>query len=255
MASPIIREEHIGDCRLILGDCLEVMPLVGKVDAVVTDPPYGVGFTGKRAAQRGGGTKHRIGGYGKIDDTEEYVIKTAVKAIIWAIKNASRTAVTPGTRCAWHYPKPDDMGCFFSAAGTGVGKWGFTCSQPILYYGKDPFLEHRVGARANSLGQTYPNDANAVAHPCAKPLPQILWLVGRATWATDTVLDPFMGSGTTLIACARLGRKGIGIEIDPDYFDIACKRVDEAYRQPDLFIEPPAKPEQTAMNLCAEENI
>ena len=61
-----------------------------------------------------------------------------------------------------------------------------------------------------------------------------------------------MGSGTTLVACARLGRKGrkgIGIEIDPDYFDIACKRVDEAYRQPDLFIEPPKSPEQTTMNL------
>lgn len=69
------------------------------------------------------------------------------------------------------------------------------------------------------------------------------------TNAGETILDPFMGSGTTLVACAKLGRKGIGIELDPDYFDIACQRVEEAYRQPDLFVEPPAKLKQEAMDL------
>ena len=62
-----------------------------------------------------------------------------------------------------------------------------------------------------------------------------------------TILDPFMGSGTTLVACQRMGRHGTGIEMDPDYFDIACKRVAEAYRQPDLFITPPAKPTQEVL--------
>ena len=62
-----------------------------------------------------------------------------------------------------------------------------------------------------------------------------------------TCLDPTMGSGTTLVACAKLGRKGIGIEIDPGYFDIACKRVEEAYRQPDFFVEPPKPAEQLDM--------
>jgi DNA modification methylase len=65
----------------------------------------------------------------------------------------------------------------------------------------------------------------------------------------DTILDPFMGSGTTLVACQRLGRQGTGIELDPEYFDIACRRVDEAARQPDLFREPPPKPVQTGMDL------
>ena len=71
------------------------------------------------------------------------------------------------------------------------------------------------------------------------------WLVSRASpFLGETILDPFMGSGTTLVACAKLGRRGVGIEIDPDYFEIACRRVEEAYRQPDLFIPPPEKPVQ-----------
>ena len=243
MTSPVI----IGDATLYLGDCLEILPTLGKVDAVVTDPPYGVGFTGKVAVQRGGGTVKGSGGYESFDDTEENVISRVIPAIAHAIGIAQRAAVTPGTRNCFAYPKPTDIGCFFSAAGTGVGRWGFTCSQPILFYGADPFLEDRRGSRANSLGQSYPNDANATGHPCAKPLPQMLWLVERTSRAGETILDPFMGSGTTGVACAKLGRKFIGIEIEPRYFDIACRRIEEAYRQPRLFAEPAPKPQQLSL--------
>jgi site-specific DNA-methyltransferase (adenine-specific) len=246
----IKREERIGGQRLILGDCLEVMPLLGKVDSVVSDPPYGVGFQGKRAKQSDGSVKHVAGGYTSgFEDTPDYVQDVAVYAVNSCIGHVRSMAITPGTRCAFLYPPPDDIGCFFSAAGTGLGRWGFSCSQPILYYGKDPFLANGKGGRANSLGQTYPNDANTSGHPCSKPLPQMIWLVNRATWLGDIVLDPFMGSGTTLVACQKLGRQGIGIEIDPDYFDIACKRVEEAARQPDLFVDKPVKPEQVGFDL------
>ena len=68
-------------------------------------------------------------------------------------------------------------------------------------------------------------------------------------WTDGYICDPFMGSGTTLVACQKLGRQGTGIEIDPDYFDIACKRVDEATRQPDLFVAPPEQPKQEGMDL------
>jgi DNA modification methylase len=85
-------------------------------------------------------------------------------------------------------------------------------------------------------------------HPTQKPLPLIQWCITHLPKNTQTILDPFMGSGTTLVACAKMGRKGIGIELDPDYFDIACRRVEEAYRQPDLFLEVVnAKPEQDTM--------
>ena len=86
-------------------------------------------------------------------------------------------------------------------------------------------------------------------HPTQKPLALMQWCLGFLPDA-KTILDPFMGSGTTLVACAKLGRRGIGIELDPHYFDIACRRVEEAYRQPDMFIQPPApKPEQITFDM------
>jgi site-specific DNA-methyltransferase (adenine-specific)/modification methylase len=80
-------------------------------------------------------------------------------------------------------------------------------------------------------------------HPTQKPIAVMEWCLSFLP-DCQTILDPFMGSGTTGVACAKLGRKFIGIEIEPRYFDIACKRIEDAYKQPDLFIEPPKKPEQ-----------
>ena len=93
------------------------------------------------------------------------------------------------------------------------------------------------------------NTPGGSVHPTQKPLPLFLDLVGLFSHVGQTVLDPFMGSGTTLVACAKMGRKGIGIELDPDYFEIACERVQNAYDQPDLFIAPPEAPKQEDMDL------
>lgn len=78
------------------------------------------------------------------------------------------------------------------------------------------------------------------------------WCLGFLPNAV-TILDQFMGSGTTLVACAKMGRHGIGIEKDPQYFDIACRRVEEAYRQPDMFVARPEPIEQTAMKLDGDD--
>ena len=83
-------------------------------------------------------------------------------------------------------------------------------------------------------------------HPTQKPVAVMEWCLGFLPHA-QTILDPFMGSGTTLVACQKLGRFGTGIEIDPDYFDIACRRVDEAARQADLFVAPPETPTQETL--------
>jgi DNA modification methylase len=88
------------------------------------------------------------------------------------------------------------------------------------------------------------------AHPCAKPQKAWEWICVRASTQGQTILDPFMGSGTTLVACQKLGRAGTGIEIDPEYFEIACRRVDEAARQPDMLIDvPPPKPVQEGLEI------
>ena len=83
-------------------------------------------------------------------------------------------------------------------------------------------------------------------HPTQKPIALMQWCLGFLPKA-ETILDPFMGSGTTGVACVKLGRKFIGIEIDPDYFEIACKRIRQACAQPDMFIEPTPKAKQETM--------
>lgn len=236
--------EQIGACTLYRGDAREVLPIVGTVASVVTDPPYGVEATAKRAHLGHGRsiTTVRPLAYAQ-PDTPAYIEAIVVPVIQQCCLLAGCVAVTPGVRNLHLYPRWADMGCFYSASGTGMSCWGFTCMHPILYYGKDPYLRQGLGSRPNSCPQLYPNDANMVEHPWAKPLPMMLWLVQRASLEGDTVLDPFMGSGTTGVACVQRGRSFIGIELVPRYFDIACKRIEEATRQGDLFrtVAPPAR--------------
>ena len=223
------REERIGDCRLILGDCLEVMPLLGKVDAVVTDPPYGIGIDGQTKRIKG-----------KKSDRKGYEFK------------------------GWDAERPEEA--LLMLAGMDCPKiiWGGNYFADLFPKG-DKWLSWDKGQRiqqsdcelayTNLTGALRVFTLNRVAlltdgaqHPTQKPIALMEWCLGFLPNAT-TILDPFMGSGTTLVACAKLGRKGIGIELDQDYFEIACKRVEDAYRQPDLFIEPPKKLEQEAMDL------
>ena len=86
-------------------------------------------------------------------------------------------------------------------------------------------------------------------HPCEKPVAVMEWCLGFLPNA-ETILDPFMGSGTTGVACVKLGRKFTGIELDPDYFEIACKRIEEAYKQPDMFVEA-EKPRAEQMDMLS----
>ena len=84
-------------------------------------------------------------------------------------------------------------------------------------------------------------------HPNEKPIRLIEQIVKRHSNVGTAILDPFMGSGTTLVACQKMGRAGTGIELDPDYYEIACRRVDEAARQPDMFVASTQKPVQESM--------
>lgn len=235
------RKEVIGDCTLYLGDCREILPLLPKVDAVVTDPPYGVQL-GKDGPTSIGKTA-----YASYDDTVENLSAVCVPVIEEAVRLFGRVVLTPGNSNFGLYPKPAALGTIFNPAGAGFCSWGFTTSQPILYYGKDP---HGASKLPQSIQSTETVDKNG--HPCPKPIKLMTWLVHRASLVGETILDPFMGSGTTGVACVKLGRKFIGCEIDPGYFAIACKRIRDAYAQPDFFVEQTRREKPEQLSLMGE---
>lgn len=233
---PWRRKEVIGDCTLYLGDCLEILPTLGKVDAVVTDPPYGVRL-GEDGPTAIGKTA-----YASFEDTPEYIKTVCVPVIEMCVELFGRAVLTPGNRNCFSYPQPSEIGAIFNPAGAGFSRWGFTTSQPILYYGKDP---HSPKKKPQAVYSTELSEKNG--HPCPKPIKLMKWMVDRGSLPGETVLDPFMGSGTTGVACVKLGRSFIGIEIDEGYFNIAVDRIKKAYAQPDFFVEQakPDEPKQT----------
>ena len=228
-----MKSVQIGDCTLYLGDCLEILPTLGKVDAVVTDPPYGLGNSDT--------SKNDYASYSDDETKTVALVKNMLLAVI-----SDRIVMTPGQKLMFRYTEPDAIGAFFYPAGTGSCSWGFVGWQPIFYYGKDPLLADGKGRAMNSFASTEQAEKNG--HPCPKPIRSWQKLINRTTRNTETILDPFMGSGTTGVACVKLGRKFIGIEIEPKYFDIACERIQKAYNEPRLALPEP-KPKQEKMVL------
>ncbi len=224
----MIREERIGAHRLILGDCREVLPTLGRVDAVVTDPPYGIdyGRAGRFSASHGWGQWRENVEWDvsrPSADLLSSILDAAQDHIIWG-GNYFTDMLPPTMRwLIWDKGQRDFSLADFEIAWTSQQKAARIFDYPRALALKD-----------------------GKQHPTQKPVALMEWCLGFLPDAR-TILDPFMGSGTTLVACQRLGRAGIGIEIDPEYFAIACKRVDEATRQPDLFIKPAAAPVQDAM--------
>lgn len=210
------REVTIGPCRLILGDCLEVLPTLdpGSVDAVVTDPPYGVSFGGKNTKH----TKRASDGYISGDDAE-----IGPTTVVECVKRWRAGVYAPAVNL-WDYPRPTEVGGVFCPSGAGLGRWGFIGTHPILYYGRCPYLASRKGHRPNSFRSFATQEPNG--HPCPKPVEWMVFAVEKASSIEgESILDPFMGSGTTGVACIRTGRKFIGIEKEPKYFEIACDRI------------------------------
>ena len=185
--------------------------------AIVTDPPYGIeGGKGGDARDFGKGNYEA-----SWEDTPEYIETVVVPAVEMFSREGVPMAVTPGIRNLWLYPTPRDIGCFWTPAAATHGPWGFTTFQPILYYGKD----WRAGKGAYPSGKEVTEAAEKNGHPCPKPISAWSWLVDKVTPPGTTVLDPFMGSGTTLRAAKDRGRKAVGIEIEERFCEIAVKRL------------------------------
>ena len=224
-----MRVEQIAEgVTLYNADCREVLPTLGKVDAVVTDPPYGLGdkWQGGSAASKST-WKLADGGAAVEWDAATFpamsdILALAPQVIIWG----GNYYDLPPRRgwLAW-----DKIARFTS--GDFELAWT-TIDQPTRIY---------------PLGrQEIQNEAGRKSHPTEKPISLMSWCISFLPNAA-TILDPFMGSGTTGVAAIRLGRKFIGVEIEPKYFDIACRRISEATKQTDLFIEKPKPAVQEAL--------
>ena len=222
-----MRVEYIGDATLYLGDCLEILPTLDKVDAVITDPPYGIGIAdwdsvdyydflfeqSKRVT--------RDGCYSFIFSSKKNLKRPPFSHDIFAVtKNFAQYRQHLGVFDAW-YPiiyfangKPNK---YRNPSETKVPK-------------RNWYLLNTANTTRNKDNPKTNNE-----HVTPKNIKLIEYLVENFSNEGDTILDPFMGSGTTGVACAELNRKFIGIEIEPKYFDIACKRIETAYSQPRLF--------------------
>ena len=231
--SAIRKEVQIGDCRLLLGDCLPVMRQLPNVGAVLTDPPYGIGVDRSMAAVSGtqyGAAKAKKGQYVASGwDDEPLTLEgaqrwaaLAKKAIVWG----GNYVAFPASTCWLVWDKQNGTNAFadcelaWSNLDKPVRKFTWMWNGMLRQGG-----EERNG------------------HPTQKPLALMAWCLTHAPDA-KTVLDPFMGSGTTGVACAQSGRAFTGIERERKYFDIACERIERAYAQGKLFQPEPAKPEQ-----------
>jgi site-specific DNA-methyltransferase (adenine-specific) len=192
------------------GDCREILLELPEIDMVLTDPPYGLE-----------NCETDKNNYESFSDNSEEVTKI-VKNLLWFFKG-KRFVMTPGQKQMFKYPEPKAIGAFYYPAGTGSCSWGFVGWQPIFYYGKDPYLQDMKGRVMNSFSSTEMSEKNG--HPCPKPIKAWTWLLNRTSRINETILDPFMGSGTTLRAAKDLNRHAIGIEIEEKYCEIAARRM------------------------------
>jgi DNA modification methylase len=198
--------EH-GGITIYHGDCRDILPLL-SADVVLTDPPFGIGLE-----------------YGAFEDTPENVRALISDVVPMMRRAAPAVFITPGINMMWAYPQPDWVLAYFNKAGEKLSSWGFTTWVPVLAYGKDPYLARGLGARPDSFGVGRPATYRPPKHPCPKAPDVWQRLVQRACPEGCSVLDPFMGSGTTLVAAKQLGRQAIGIEIEERYCEIAANRL------------------------------
>ena len=224
------RKEVMGDCVLYLGDCLDVMPTLGKVDAVVTDPPYGLDIA--KTGKIGGEKLAKVKDYGarKWDKT------TPPDYFISLLQEISKTQIVFGGN--YFYVPPSQCWLVWDKQNTGnFADCELAWTNMSKAVRKIEWLWNGMIKKGDDIRE----------HPTQKPVGVMKWCIEQLPDNSNLILDPFMGSGTTGVACVKLGRKFIGIELDEKYFDIACKRIEEAYKQPDMFIEPPKVYKQEAL--------
>lgn len=209
-----MRVERIGDATLYLGDCIEVLPTLPKVDAVVTDPPYGIGDIWQGGFGNGWAKAREESG-----TRNEWDEKPPPPELFDKLRAMSRFQVFWGGN---YFGLPPARGWYV----WNKPERGFSLSEAELAWTNRDNVVRVFDANRSDVGRS---------HPTQKPVIVMEKSITNLPKDVQTVLDPFMGSGTTGVACANLGRKFIGIELEPRYFDIACERIAAAYAQGRLF--------------------
>lgn len=205
-----------GRHRLICGDSTEPSVLdrlcgSDAVRVVLTDPPYGLADTVSPKND-----------YDRYVDSRENLIQLIARFMPLALKRFDLIVLTPGNGNVFRYPEPTWTMAWFTPAGVGRGPWGFCCWQPILCYGKDPKLAAGQGCHPDALVLT--ESSEKLGHPCSKPIGFWSWLMERISETEQVIVDPFAGSGTTLVAAERLGRTAFCVELSPAYCAIVLER-------------------------------
>ena len=197
----------IGNATLYLGDSMEVLPLLPRVDAVITDPPYGIGIAANPVRQM----HERLDWDAATPDESvlSAVIQAGAVAVVWG----GNYFDLPPSQCflVWDKVQPQDFSlAMCEQAWTNKKGPAKLYRQSVLSYRKE--------------------------HPTQKPVELMKWCIEQAAVPPrGTILDAFMGSGTTGVAAVQMGRKFIGIEREPKYFEIACRRIEDAQRVQDMF--------------------
>ena len=222
---------QIGDATLYLGDCMDILPTLDKVYAVITDPPYGIGFKSSQPKAIDYGLI-----YGDAEPFDPSPLLLFENLVLWGGNNFANKLPIGGW-FVWDKRVSEAadkmMGSPFELA------W---VSNKKKY--KIARIQHGGAKNADALNGDVANAARF--HPTPKPVALMKWCIDQVG-NPETILDPFMGSGTTGVAAIQLGRKFIGIEREPKYFDIACKRIEQAVAQGQLFAPEPTKQTQEAM--------
>lgn len=239
----ILREERIGGQRLILGDCVAVLGSIGPIDAVITDPPYSSGGfqeSGKASGSIGTRSGEMIAG--DTLSTRGYLrlmksVFRAARADEFFVFTDWRMWINTFDAMEDGYIRVRNM-LVWDKQQMGMGlPW--RNQHELIAYGKRSSAKNVTGRNGNVLSFSRSGNNH---HPTEKPVGLIEELLRNSL--AKTVVDPFMGSGTTLVACQRLGRMGTGVEIDPEYWTVACERVHKAWQQADLFVATPEQPKQ-----------
>lgn len=240
--SPIRKEVVIGDCRLLLGDCLEIMAGLEPVDHVISDPPYEdeLHQAMGRIRRNDGQEMVQTLGFDGVNASRSDIAREVVKlssgwVILFCLAEGVRAwrddlqaqKARWDTTLAW--VKPDASPRF---NGQGAAR-GFECA--VTCWAGTGYRRWNGGGKRGVFVHPV-NTGRYGGHPTEKPVPLMSDIVSLYTNEGQVVLDPFMGSGTTGVACVKLGRSFVGIELDEGHFDLSCERIQKTFDQRDMFV-------------------